>query len=146
MTTATEVVPPPNPVPAARPDTVADLLYRLGDIPPDRIRMDPPPGRATFEDLVQVNEQRRGPICEWVENTLVEKAMGQRVVACGHHHRSVRRTSRPTMSNADRAGRVMKSAWHRPRSGRVIHFLESLAGAKPPPRSDKVPRWCLARG
>jgi hypothetical protein len=27
--------------------TVADLLQALGDIPPERVRMEPPPGTAT---------------------------------------------------------------------------------------------------
>src|SRR5438046_2204071 len=58
--------------------TFDDLLARLGGIAASRVRLDPPPGMATFDDLVGVNEQRRGPICEWVENTLVEKDMGQR--------------------------------------------------------------------
>jgi hypothetical protein len=38
--------------------TFADLLHRLGDIPPERVRMDPLPGQATINDLIQVNEQK----------------------------------------------------------------------------------------
>jgi hypothetical protein len=57
--------------------TLAELLHRLGGLPPERVRLDPPPGQATRDDLIQVNEQHNGPICEWVENTLVEKAVGQ---------------------------------------------------------------------
>jgi hypothetical protein len=56
--------------------TVADLLQHLGDVSPRRVRMDPTPGSATFDDLVRVNDQHTGMICEWVEKTLVEKAMG----------------------------------------------------------------------
>ena len=44
--------------------TFADLLHSLGDIPADRVRMDPLHGTATFSDLVEVNEQRLDPICE----------------------------------------------------------------------------------
>lgn len=52
--------------------TVADLLRRLGDIPPDRVRFNPIPGTATVEDLLR-EENRR---CELVEGTLVEKPVG----------------------------------------------------------------------
>jgi len=56
---------------------VADLLRRLGDIPPERVRMSPLPGQATEADVLAVgaHEDRS---CELVEGTLVEKAMGLR--------------------------------------------------------------------
>jgi Uma2 family endonuclease len=50
--------------------TLADLLDRLGNVPLERIRMDPPPGTATEKDVVG----RR--LCELVHGTLVEKTMG----------------------------------------------------------------------
>jgi Uma2 family endonuclease len=56
--------------------TVADLLRDLGDIPPERVRIVPPIGKATLEDLIEANESGIGQVCEWVENTLVEKAEG----------------------------------------------------------------------
>jgi Uma2 family endonuclease len=52
--------------------TVADLLVRLGDIPPERIRLHPAPGSATERDLLQPS----GRLCELVDGILVEKAMG----------------------------------------------------------------------
>lgn len=52
--------------------TVADMLARLG-VPPERVRLDPLPGTATKQDLLDAN--RRG-IFELVDGTLVEKAMG----------------------------------------------------------------------
>jgi Uma2 family endonuclease len=52
--------------------TIADLLRRLGDVPPDRVRFDPVPGTATVADLLR-EENRR---CELVEGTLVEKPVG----------------------------------------------------------------------
>ncbi len=55
--------------------TVADLLAHLGDIPPDRVRLRPAPGTATEEDLIQV-ESKENRLCELVDGTLVEKAMG----------------------------------------------------------------------
>ncbi|HUR55755.1 MAG TPA: Uma2 family endonuclease [Gemmataceae bacterium] len=54
--------------------TIADLLRRVGDIPPDRVRFDPMPGTATVADLLR--PENKG--CELVEGTLVEKPMGTR--------------------------------------------------------------------
>ncbi|MBX9585073.1 MAG: Uma2 family endonuclease [Gemmataceae bacterium] len=55
-------------------ETAADLVHRLGDIPLDRIRMKPPPGTATEADLLRAG----GPVCELIDGTLVEKAVGNR--------------------------------------------------------------------
>ena len=52
--------------------TVAELLHRLGDIPPERVRLRPTPGEATERDLLKPD----GRLCELVEGVLVEKAMG----------------------------------------------------------------------
>lgn len=57
--------------------TVADLWDRLGNVPLDRIRMEPTPGTATIRDLEVLARSRRGrALCELVAGTLVEKAMG----------------------------------------------------------------------
>jgi len=50
----------------------AELLERLGNVPLDRIRFDPPPGMATIADLDHPRNQR----CELVDGTLVEKTVG----------------------------------------------------------------------
>ncbi len=42
----------------APPETVADLLDRLGRIPPERIRMQPPPGTATEADVLEAWPRR----------------------------------------------------------------------------------------
>ena len=69
---------PPRPVPSAarktksRFRTIADLINGLGGIPPDRIRMTPPPEFATEADLAKAGK----PTCELINGTLVEKAMG----------------------------------------------------------------------
>lgn len=55
--------------------TVAELLKKLGDIPGERVLVDPPPGTATEKDVLEV-ERREGRICELVDGVLVEKAMG----------------------------------------------------------------------
>jgi Uma2 family endonuclease len=61
--------------PDARPLTAADLLEHLGDIPLYRIRTTPAPGDATEQDLL-ANMDRKEPICELVDGTLVAKDMG----------------------------------------------------------------------
>jgi Uma2 family endonuclease len=59
------------------PENVAQLLRRLGNIPAFRVRLQPPIGTATEKDLVRYNESKsKTAICELVEGTLVEKAMG----------------------------------------------------------------------
>jgi len=55
--------------------TMADLLAGLGHIPLERIRMRPPPGTATEEDVLRA-EGHTGRICELIDGVLVEKAMG----------------------------------------------------------------------
>jgi len=52
--------------------TIADLLHRLGEISPGRVRMRPLPGTATLADV------ERNKLCELIDGTLVEKVMGAR--------------------------------------------------------------------
>ena len=63
---STAALPPPR--------TLAELLERIGDVPLDRIRMQPPPSTATPEDELRITESERP--CELVDGVLVEKAMG----------------------------------------------------------------------
>jgi Uma2 family endonuclease len=78
MTTAT---PPtaaasPNPgAPATRPETLADLVQRLGGVPLQRIRCQPPPGTATEEDVLRPGDGGKR-LFELIDGVLVEKAMG----------------------------------------------------------------------
>src|SRR5215469_12780171 len=58
-------------------ETVAELLERLGDIPPHRIRMKPYPGTATEQDVIAAEAALDKRLCELVDGTLVEKDMGQ---------------------------------------------------------------------
>jgi Uma2 family endonuclease len=55
--------------------TLADLQQRLGGIPLDRIWFHPAPGTATEKDVVEA-EERENRLCELVDGTLVEKAVG----------------------------------------------------------------------
>lgn len=55
--------------------TMADLLEHFGGISPRRIRLNPPPGTATEQDVIdiQTHEDR---LYELVDGVLVEKVMG----------------------------------------------------------------------
>ena len=55
--------------------TVADLQEHLGGISATRIRVNPPPGRATEADLIRVNDRKQA-LCELIDHVLVEKVMG----------------------------------------------------------------------
>jgi Uma2 family endonuclease len=55
--------------------TVADLLEKLGGVPPERVRMKPLPGTATEEDLIAIQD-RENRNCELIDGTLVEKPLG----------------------------------------------------------------------
>ncbi len=58
-------------------ETIQDLVDRLGGIPLSRILARPAPGTATEEDL-EAACNGKSHVCELVEGTLVEKAMGFR--------------------------------------------------------------------
>jgi Uma2 family endonuclease len=55
--------------------TVADVLQQLGDIPPQRVRVHPAPGKATERDVLHILDHENR-LCELVDGTLVEKPMG----------------------------------------------------------------------
>jgi len=56
-------------------ETMADLLRRLGDVPPARVRMRPNPGTATEADVIAI-KAKENRLFELVDGTLVEKGMG----------------------------------------------------------------------
>ena len=61
----------------AAPESLADVLARLGDIPASRIRWRPYPGTATVQDVVDIrNREKR--LFELVEGVLVEKPVSWR--------------------------------------------------------------------
>jgi Uma2 family endonuclease len=55
--------------------TAAEMQQQLGGIPLERIRMVPPPGLATDDDAMRVQDAE-GRTCEVIDGVLVEKAMG----------------------------------------------------------------------
>jgi len=66
-----------DPIPQTTPLTMADLLEQLGGIPPFRVRLRPPPGEATENDVLALHD-KENRLFELVDGVLVEKAMGFR--------------------------------------------------------------------
>lgn len=58
------------------PDTIGELLQRLGDIPAERVLWSPLPGTAKERDLLRLLDHHNR-LCELIDGTLVEKPMGQ---------------------------------------------------------------------
>jgi Uma2 family endonuclease len=56
-------------------ETMADLLERMGNVAPSRIRMHPAPGTALVEDVLRIHDQENR-LFELVDGVLVEKVMG----------------------------------------------------------------------
>ncbi len=54
---------------------LSDLQERLGNIPAERIRLNPPPGFATADDVLRIQAEE-GVLCELQDGILVEKPMG----------------------------------------------------------------------
>jgi hypothetical protein len=57
-----------------QPRTIADMLVALGDIPPERVLMSPPPGTATEQDAIEC-ETRQNRLCD-LEMRLVGAQQG----------------------------------------------------------------------
>jgi Uma2 family endonuclease len=57
-------------------ETLADFLARIGNVPPQRVLLQPPPGTATEDDVLAAMERPRKRLCELIDGILVEKAMG----------------------------------------------------------------------
>jgi Uma2 family endonuclease len=80
-TVASPALPATLPLPSAIPSvpppnwTLADLWASLGEIPLERIRVFPPLGTATEEDVAKA-EGHTGLVCELIDGVLVEKTMG----------------------------------------------------------------------
>src|SRR6266550_3417550 len=72
-------------IPAAPFEDFAELLDHLGHIPPERIRLRPPPGSATEADVLAALEAPRKRLCELIDGVLVEKSMGYTESVLGAH-------------------------------------------------------------
>jgi Uma2 family endonuclease len=60
------------------PDTFAELHRRIGEVPLDRIRMKPPPGSATEQDVIDALEAADKRLYELIDGVLVEKTVGSK--------------------------------------------------------------------
>lgn len=61
--------------PSVQVKSMASLLTDLGDVPTDRVLVEPPPGTATEKDLLRLVEVDK-LLVELVDGTLVEKPVG----------------------------------------------------------------------
>lgn len=63
--------------------TMSDLLHELGDVPPERVLMNPLPGTATEQDVLDLDDHE-DRICELIDGVLLEKPMGAKesLLAC----------------------------------------------------------------
>lgn len=73
MASAAVPLPPLDHPPRFR--TMAELQAYLGGVPAERIRMQPLPGQATEQDVLDIR-RREGRLCELVDGILVEKPIG----------------------------------------------------------------------
>ena len=55
--------------------TLVDLVDRFGPMPAGRIRTNPPPGTATEQDVIAI-EEHESRLCELADGVLVEKTVG----------------------------------------------------------------------
>ena len=140
MTVAAPPAPPPERV--YSPESLGDILHRLGDIPADRVRADPQPGTATLHDLIQINDNGPGPTCELIDGTLVEKPVGQHeswlsIILAYEIARLVLEQDRGMMLGEDGVLEILPGIGRAP----DVSFIAwaSLPGGRPPPREDAVP-------
>ncbi len=61
--------------PPPPPDNLAEVLQQIGDVPLERIRMNPPLGTATEKDVIAAELLPRKRLCELVDGVLIEKVM-----------------------------------------------------------------------
>lgn len=58
------------------PRNVAELMDRVGNVPPERVLLQPQPGTATVDDVVRLAHSANKQLCELIDGVLVEKTMG----------------------------------------------------------------------
>jgi Uma2 family endonuclease len=71
----TQTIDNPPQTPQAHFRTAADWWDALGEVPLSRIVFDPWPGTATEADVIRLDDHE-DRLCELIDGTLVEKAMG----------------------------------------------------------------------
>ncbi len=122
--------------------TVADFLHQIGDVPPERVRIVPPIGLATLDDLIAVNESKFDPVCEWVDGTLIEKARGnyESWLTCIIGGRFMEYLTEHRLGILLSSTGALRIRPDLARSGTLMFVRwESLPGGRLPPREDRVP-------
>src|SRR4051794_36541074 len=64
--------------PAVDVTTLAELMDRLGNVPLERVRVNPPPGTATERDLLRMSDDGEDKLLELIDGVLIRKAPGFR--------------------------------------------------------------------
>ncbi|MDY3563235.1 Uma2 family endonuclease [Gemmata sp. JC673] len=141
MTTATIEAPILQTVPAIARVTLADFLRQLGDMPPDRVRADSMT-RATLTDLIAANEHGNGIVCEWIDNTLVEKPVGAyeswlAIIIAGELYAYLKTHDLGMLYGEAAVLRILPDVGRAPDVAFVA--WSSLPDGKPRPRQDRVP-------
>ena len=134
--------PAASDIPSVPPSewTLADFLTQIGGIPPERIRMFPPPGTAT-ENNILTAEGHTGRVCELIDGVLVEKTMGYlESLLAGiivHEIWSFLQThDLGVVLGADGTLRILPRRSH---ARRVLYLLGAVSGPAASPRADSRP-------
>jgi Uma2 family endonuclease len=121
--------------------TVADLLKSLGDIPSDRVRLEPHPGTATVKDALRILA-RENRICELIDGVLVEKPMsgyesvlGGIVIHLLHNY--LEKHQLGVVLGADGLIRILPRQLRAPDAA----FIRFDRIPDPEPKFGRVPRW-----
>lgn len=133
------------PVVKPRHENIAELLHELGDIPPDRVRLDPLPGTATKRDLLRVHDRHR--LCELIDGTLVEKAMGtpESYIAIEVAFALRVYLTKHDIGYVYGADGLVQVRPHRVRAGCEFHLVVEATGSHGAVHSDHRPRPRLGR-
>lgn len=127
----------PTAVARSRLTTVGDLIESLGDIPLDRVRLDPPPGRATEADLLRLSAAD-GRLYELVDGTLVEKPMGWKEASLATW---LARLFHPYLMENDIGELVGADGTHRLRQGLIrLPDLAFVLWENVPPDDEDLPQ------
>lgn len=130
-----ELLHPPSPV-----RTLADLVAELGQVPLQRIRLQPLPGTATEADVVAAWNTFDRRLCELVDGVLVEKALSfwESVIVSRVAHRLVGFTEQTDSGVVLSASAFFRLGPGLVRSADLCYFAWSCFPEGQPPAVDIV--------
>ena len=88
--------------------TLADLLEELGGISPSRVRMRPPPGTATEQDVLADRRQTEKPLLRACRRRFGGESHGVVGIGFGHRHR----VGLAGFCGSAKARRCCRRRWH----------------------------------